>query len=155
MAWMNMTISLAIPPGASLLSCLVAIALAIAIQTLEPLVPGLAIFQSYVEWSIASKALAALNSLQMTSLLVVASSGLLFFALNHVVQSKNSFYREMQTISAIMFANAAVSHVMHVLMTSPTSSNIGIVAVALSAGISLSNAMTNIFSSVASRQQAM
>lgn len=127
-----------------------AIALAIAVKALHPLLPGVELFQAFIEWTIASRTLGALNSLPgLSNLLVVISTGLLFVMLTSLKttsQNLHIFYQDsaatLQAISAIMFTNSVVFSVMQTL--APSSSDVGVVAVALATGIVLAKTITSI-----------
>ena len=157
MAWINIAIGLVVSSNVLQKSPMLLftqnvsiLALAVGIRSMHPLLPGIEIFQGFVEWIIASRNLAALGSVLGTeSLLCVVCTALVFSTLHTIMQSSfnlKSFYKDsvttLQAIAAIMFTHSVVVYVMQIL--APTSRNFGIVAVALAAGIVVSKTITSV-----------
>lgn len=159
MAWMNTALGFILPstpgiasttPESLCLQCVSALALAVAIRAIHPLLPGIDMFQSFIEWSIASRTAAALQSVpEVTNSQVVISTALLFCILHWLRRSSehfHSFYQDsaatLEGIAAIMFTNSMISTTL--MLLAPSNRNAGIVAVALVAGMVLSKAIIQI-----------
>jgi hypothetical protein len=109
MAWMNTTLGFILPsppvPMASYhndalglwMRVISTICLAVLSRSLQQIFPGLDMFQSYIEWSIATSILATMrvsSRNQMTSLSTVFFTGLCFYAVD-------AFYRDVSSSERI------------------------------------------------------
>lgn len=98
MAWMNTTLGFILPSSGGASSALgmwmrvvSTICLAVLSRSLQPMFPGLNMFQSYIEWSIATSTLNSIrlsSKKQMTTLFTVFCTGLAFYVVD-------AFYRDV------------------------------------------------------------
>ena len=159
MAWINIAMSFVVSSSPSSVHVMVlwlqavsGLILAVVVRMLHPLLPGTDIFEGFIQWTIASRILSALNLLSgISSIDVVVSTGILFCILHYALErAVVPFYRDaassLQAISAIMFTNSVVNAAMKLLTSN--SSSPGVVAVALAAGIVLARTLTQIMISL-------
>jgi hypothetical protein len=137
MAWMNTALGFILPQSSSSslsvwMRVVSTACLAVLSRSLQPMFPGLEMFQSYIEWNIARSALSLLQTSsgnQMTALYAVFFSGLAFYALDalyrDIVRQErqqdakkarlSAVLQTLQSVSIIMFTNSLVSWAMQVI----------------------------------------
>ena len=126
--------------------------LAIASRALQPMLAGIEMLQSYIEWTIATASTAVLvSSTRINKFQLVISTGTIFGifdALKEAAQreeEEDCFYllsaTTMQGISLIMFTNSFVSWVVDSISSS---SSIGLAIVSIFSGIVASKVIVSL-----------
>jgi hypothetical protein len=155
MAWMNTTLGFILPSTAAggyanalalWMRVISTICLAVLSRSLQPMFPGLSMFQAYIEWSIATSTLSSVrlsSRNQMTTLSTVFCTGLAFYIVDaiyrdtvrteeadackrraHADDSQPDIARfsttlqTLQSVTIIMFTNSLVSWAMELISTS-------------------------------------
>lgn len=157
MAWMNTAIGFILPNAATARTSLAVLwmqvtstlCLAIASRAVQPLLPGIEMFQGYIEWTIATGSTSALVAATgVSKLQLVIATGSLFWIFDTVKDAshaQNSFMKlsstTLQGISAVMFTNSVIALVVDTISSasvsssSPTPSSIGFAVVSIAAGV--------------------